>query len=562
MNKSIASYSGNWWAACQQSAAGAVLLYNGSFLNNYKTSNYAVLRAFETNCEDNYWLSLSDLYEAYLDCRKKKRSTSSCSQFEADEAQNLVRLWRDLNEHTYEIGYSNAFYVTRPKLREVFAADFRDRIVHHLVIGRLNNLFEKEFRDNTFNCRKGKGTDYGIRVTAGAMRRHPNGWVVKCDMQGFFMSIDKVILNNAVQNFIDTHYEGEDKAEIKWLANMIIMHKPECKCHKRGNISLFDYLPDNKTLFRNGDGRGLAIGNLTSQIFANYYLHPFDKWMSSIEGVEYGRYVDDFWMVSDDKDKLLSLLPEIRRRLKEELHITLHPDKVYIQPIRHGLAFTGAVIKGDRIYAGNRTLGNAINVVRNYATLSADDKKKYIKKFAQQINSYMGFMVHRNAYALRWKLWNAIDAETKRYIYCVNMAKIKAHKYVKDDYPEQEYRDILPAPQGGFLVNLRPITNEGVTICGQTLLDHEPTKAEIEELTAQWDAEENERHKANVRDEIKSLKGELDSSDYKAIKYAEGLIKEEDYAPIREARQALRDRINELEKELENILKSEVGDNR
>ena len=109
------------------------------------------------------WCTLEEVYDAYLDCRKRKRSSKSCSVFETNEMANIHRLWQEILHHTYEIGYSDAFCVTRPKLREVFAAEFRDRIVHHLLVKRTIALFEAHFVQDTYNCRKGKGTDYGVR---------------------------------------------------------------------------------------------------------------------------------------------------------------------------------------------------------------------------------------------------------------------------------------------------------------------------------------------------------------------------------------------------------------
>ena len=91
------------------------------------------------------WCTLEEVYDAYLDCRKRKRSSKSCSVFETNEMANIHRLWQEILHHTYEIGYSDAFCVTRPKLREVFAAEFRDRIVHHLLVKRTIALFEAHF---------------------------------------------------------------------------------------------------------------------------------------------------------------------------------------------------------------------------------------------------------------------------------------------------------------------------------------------------------------------------------------------------------------------------------
>ena len=198
----------------------------------------------------NEWCSIEDVYAAYLDCKKRKSKSTSYARFAANEAANIYDLWQDLNEHTYEIGKSDAFCVTRPKVREVFAAQFRDRIVHHLVMLRMLPLFEKAFINDTYNCRKGKGTDYGIKRVAEFMKRHPNGWVLKCDLQCFFMNIDKNLLAEMVDAFVKTNYHASDTEEIANLCKQIILHRPEKKCIRKGDLGLWNMLPKGKSLLK------------------------------------------------------------------------------------------------------------------------------------------------------------------------------------------------------------------------------------------------------------------------------------------------------------------------
>ena len=380
----------------------------------------------------NAWCSIADVYEAYIDCKKRKSKSTQYAQFAANEAANIYDLWKELNERTYEIGASDAFCVTRPKVREVFAAQFRDRIVHHLCMLRLLPIFEAAFINDTYNCRVGKGTDYGIKRVAQFMHEHPDGWVLKCDIRCFFMNIRKEKLADMLEQFIAEHYTGEDIEPIQWLVRMIVMHRPEKRCIRKGDLTLWDELPKGKSLFDTGGKTGLAIGNLTSQIFANYYLLPLDNWLAHIDGICYGRYVDDFVLVAGEKDVLKALLPKIREFLHERLAIDLHPNKIHLQPVRHGVTFLGSVIKQGRIYAGNRTIGNATNLIREYALI--EDKEKYIEKFCARYNSYMGYLVHRNTYAIRWRLWNMVDDETKRYVY---MSENMAVMHVRSEYKER-----------------------------------------------------------------------------------------------------------------------------
>lgn len=375
------------------------------------------------------WLSYETLWLAYEDCKKRKRSTSSCAEFEFNEAHNISVLWKDLNNHTYEIGYSTAFAVTRPKLREVFAADFRDRIVHHLVIMKTLQLFERNFIADTYNCRKGKGTLYGVKRIADKIHQQGDCWILKLDLQGFFMSIDKTLLRDKLKAFFFTNYKDVDKEEIWWLIELIALHNPEQKCIIKGDKRLLDALPPEKSLLKGNGTKGLAIGNLTSQIFANFYMCLLDEYLSSINGVEYGRYVDDFIIIGKKED-LLNILQTLQSWLWNSLKVRLHPNKIYLQHHTKGVAFIGAVIKPNRTYINNRTVGNCITLIKQFNQLSDEDIENNVERFAQRFNAYIGFTIHHQSYAIRYKLWNMIDDRIKKIVYIQGMKALK----VRDKY--------------------------------------------------------------------------------------------------------------------------------
>ena len=378
----------------------------------------------------NEWCSIEEVYAAYLDCKKRKSKSTSYTRFAANEAANIYSLWEDLNNRTYTIGRSDAFCVTRPKVREVFAAQFRDRIVHHLLMLRLLQYFEEAFIEDTYNCRKNKGTDYGICRIARYMQNNSDKWVLKCDIKHFFMNIDKQLLANRLEVFIRGIYRRDDIDDVVALVKQIVVHRPELNCIRKGDLGLWEVLPKGKSLFKSDGSHGLAIGNLTSQIFANYYLTPLDNWLGNMDGVEYGRYVDDFVLVSE-RERLLELIPEIRERLLG-LGLTLHPDKIHLQPVRHGIKFLGSVIKHDRLYAGNRTVSNAYELARGYDRVK--DKEGSIEKFAQRYNSYMGYLIHKKSYAIRWDIWNEVPEEVKQYVYMTNGLEVMK---VRNRYKER-----------------------------------------------------------------------------------------------------------------------------
>lgn len=380
------------------------------------------------------YISIEQIDEGYRDCRKRKGSTEGCMEYGMDYILNNLQLYKELNTMTYEIGRSKAFCVTRPKLREVFCAQFRDRIVHHILAIKFLPLFEGEMVDNAYACRKGKGTDYGIDHIRRQIERVSEDytketWVLKCDLQGFFMSIDRKMLYDIVEKLLRDKYHGEDIDYWLWLWKKVIMNDPSKNCVRVGDLSLWDKLPKNKSLFTCGEGKGLPIGNLPSQILANLLMSKFDKWVLARVGRDggYGRYVDDFVVISRDKPLLLDILHDARIFLRDELKLTLHPNKVYLQEVRKGVKITGAVIKPHRVYGGNSTIDHLFEIIGRWNKVRnpTDDETE---KFVKRINSLFGHLVHRNSYAIRWRAWKGMGHKDK--VYCDNMRCLKIRNKV------------------------------------------------------------------------------------------------------------------------------------
>lgn len=378
--------------------------------------------------ERDYIFSYDDVHKAFLDCIHHKANTEGALTFVRDETKNIIQLTDELNNGTYEIGKSIAFVVKFPVYREVFAADFRDRIVHHLVMRELTPYFEAAFIEESFSCRKGKGVLYGVQTMTKHLRDctenyTKDAWVLKLDLKSFFMSIRKTLLADMIDDFIVKSYPDNYKKErIRELCRQIIMHHPEDNCERRGDINLWDFLEPSKSLFHVGNENGLPIGNLSSQIFANYFLTPLDKYIKYELGFKhYGRYVDDFAIIDPDKEKLKRAIPLIEEFCRTRLGIRLHPDKRYLQYYDHGFKFTGSVIKPNRTYIINRTIGTLITKLK---TRFAEPSKDMLDEFVMTVNSYLGFMRHCNTYDIRKWLFNESGLFTKWY------------KYVKvvDDY--------------------------------------------------------------------------------------------------------------------------------
>ncbi len=221
--------------------------------------------------------SFRALWRHYRECRRNKRNTLNALAFEANAEANLLALQEELREHTYQPGRSICFITDGPKPREVFAADFRDRVVHHLLVSHQERVFEPIFIRDSFACRKGKGTlaasdrlmTFLRRVTANGKR---GAWALKLDVASFFPSIDKGVLCEILNRKIK-------HPELAWLTRTLLFHDPTRNyCFRSRNRgaprpeSPAYPIPPHKSLFGKDNARGLPIGNLTSQFWGNVNL--------------------------------------------------------------------------------------------------------------------------------------------------------------------------------------------------------------------------------------------------------------------------------------------------
>jgi len=199
-------------------------------------------------------IELEELFEAYFNCRSNKHNTANAIAFEIDYEHNLVQLCEEINNGTYQIGRSIAFIVDKPVKREIFAADFRDRVVHHFLIGKLNHLFEKRFIYDSYSCRVGKGTHFGIQRIDKFIRQcsanyTKDCYILKLDLQGFFMSIDKNILFEKLKHFIQEKYHATDKELIIELCEKIIFNEPTKNCIIKASTAIGMTCPKQKACF-------------------------------------------------------------------------------------------------------------------------------------------------------------------------------------------------------------------------------------------------------------------------------------------------------------------------
>lgn len=341
----------------------------------------------------------ANIFKAYLDCRKTKRQTINALKYELNLESNLAKLQQELATKTYYPSRSICFVVTTPKPREIFAAEFNDRIVHHILINQVQHIWEKRiFIPNSYACRKGKGHHYGVSHVLQFAKQF--AFYGQFDIANFFSSIDKDILYDCFSRVIlKAHKPNFWKEEILWLAKTIIFHDPTQNFYYKGNPRLIQLVPFGKSLFDQNEKTGLPIGNLTSQFFANVYLNELDQYITkTLRCLAYGRYVDDFLLFSDTREEILRWRNAISIFLASNLHLSLHPRKQQIQPTRHGIPFVGYFIKPWGVTVRR-------NVVKNIKSrLYVNNKRENFEYLVRSVNSYFGHLRKAKTNRLRQHL--------------------------------------------------------------------------------------------------------------------------------------------------------------
>ena len=360
---------------------------------------------------------LKDLYEAYYDARRHKRNKAYQLRFEARLEDNLNELCDALWNRTYKPLPSDCFIITDPKCREVFAAHFRDRVVHHLYYNYTHQIFERTFIKDTYSCIKGRGTHYGIErlqkhILSESRNYSRKCYVLKMDIRGYFMNINRrKLLEIATRSLhkMSTHKVGKyrktlwedvvDMDFLDYLTREIVLLNPMNGCRFIGLPSDWDNLPFEKSMFHSPAGCGLPIGNLTSQLYSNVYLNVFDQYMKrELKCRHYGRYVDDFYVVSSDREWLQSIVAPITAFLNERLGLTIHDGKTQTIDVTEGVSFLGGFVLPHRIYTNRDTLK------RMDAKLYALEREGDGEHIGKSLNSYCGVLSHWQNFNIRKKM--------------------------------------------------------------------------------------------------------------------------------------------------------------
>jgi retron-type reverse transcriptase len=310
---------------------------------------------------------MENLLLAWQEFLSGKKMRLDVQKFQLHLADNLYNLHDDLKSKVYSHSGYEGYKIKVPKPRDIHKATVRDRLLHHAIYRKIYPFFDNKFVADSYSCRLGKGTHRAIYrfrrlIKEVSFCRTKTVWVLKCDVRKFFASIDQPTLFEILKKNI------HDTDLLLLLRNII------------------------KSFSSTEIGKGLPLGNLTSQLLVNIYMNEFDQFVKHKLKVKYYiRYADDFAFLSQNKSELEAILPRVSDFLQKELKLNLHPDKVYIKTLASGVDFLGW------IHFTYHWVPRTSTKLRMFKKLEQNQREAVLA-------SYLGMLSHGNAHRLSEKI--------------------------------------------------------------------------------------------------------------------------------------------------------------
>ncbi len=333
--------------------------------------------------------SFSALLSASRRARKRKRFKTSTARFEYNLERELITLEKELHEQTYRPGPYREFFIYEPKPRKISAAPYRDRVAQHALCHVIEPIFERSLIFDTYACRVGKGTHKAVDRFSHYSRKF--NYVLKCDIKKYFPSIDHQILKNKIQKKIKC-------SKTLWLVNLII---------DSSNLQEATdyYFPGDDLFTMHNRRKGIPIGNLTSQLFANLYLNDLDHLIKErFSQFGYLRYMDDMALFGNDKQDLWNALKQMESFLNKD-RLLLKANNSLIYPVEQGVNFLGY-----KIYPSYKRIRyeNVVRYRRRLKKLNIQygQGKITFKDVHQSLQSWIGHVGQANSWRLRNNLFN------------------------------------------------------------------------------------------------------------------------------------------------------------
>jgi retron-type reverse transcriptase len=329
--------------------------------------------------------SLVHIFECWDDFSRGKRKRKDIQYFERNLEDNIFQLQHDLATYQYTHDVYEHFYVSDPKQRRISKASVKDRLVHQIVYHVLNTIFDSKFIFHSLSSRIGKGTHIGVTLLRRMIRKvsaneNKPCYALKMDIKRFFDTVNHLILKTLIRKHITDRYA----------------------------LQIIDTIIDS---FKVNDGPSgpsrIPLGNATSQLFANIYLHELDDFIKQeLREHFYLRYCDDFIILSNDDNHLKFLITSIKKFLIQNLQLELHPKKLIIRKLNQGIDFVGYILFFRHTLVRTRTKQRMKKRLENsyetYLKGEMDDVS-----LDQRLQSYLGILSHANQHALSQAMKNS-----------------------------------------------------------------------------------------------------------------------------------------------------------
>lgn len=309
---------------------------------------------------------LASLYQCWQKAKKNKSGSLRVQRFDADPLHYLLTIQQRLRDRQFTFGPYKAFVVREKKFRHVIDAPMKDRVVHWMLYQYLLPIWMPRFIHDTYGNLPGRGTHAAVNRLAKFCRGAGAGWALQLDISKYFYSVNHELLKARALRYIGDH-------DLRQLVTALI------DSFRTGDT--YDHLFAEDTMYRTTAAKGMPIGNLSSQLFANIFLCDFDHWVKCVLGVRrYIRYVDDIVILADSPDELRAIKEAIVAKLGAD-GLTIHPRKVRLAPVAAGVPFLGYVVWPNHISAGNYVRGRYIRRLREHES-GGYDRSETLQAYA------------------------------------------------------------------------------------------------------------------------------------------------------------------------------------
>ncbi len=387
-----------------------IVNFNNGNSNWNNQDNEGFVRAVRPGeCQPS--VELRDLHAAWRAARRGKKPSANQLEFDTRWLDGLLDLQERLRAGTWSPAPSTCFIAKEPKAREIYAPDFSDRVVHHWLVPQLEAIYEPTFIHDVYSNRIGKGTHAAVERLKAFVRQvesgQGGGWYLQLDVRNFFNSIHRPTLYALLKERMRKHAISVpvQRATHALLRRSAAGPDVRYRCTPAERAAV----PDYKRLENAPPGCGIAIGNLSSQFFANVYLNELDQFVKHhLKAQRYLRYADDFVLVHKNRDQLIEWQAEIERFLADRLRLTLKPGSKLL-PLRTGIDFLGYVVYPYHTVARRRVIGHArarLDAwarchVRRTAIVATPVQLRELRSICA---SYAGHFSHANSFRLRKRI--------------------------------------------------------------------------------------------------------------------------------------------------------------